>query len=85
MTRVLFLPFQLECLLFLLFAVLQWQVFPAICQTTIMKVDHSLLVFNNRGKTFSPSSSKMSAKRYHFANKGPYSQSYGFSSSHVWM
>ena len=84
-TRVLFLPFQLECLLFLLFAVLQWQVFPAICQTTIMKVDHSLLVFNNRGKTFSPSSSKMSAKRYHFANKGPYSQSYGFSSSHVWM
>ena len=21
----------------------------------------------------------------HFANKGPYSQSYGFSSSHVWM
>ena len=24
-------------------------------------------------------------KRYHFANKGPSSQSYGFSSSHVWM
>ena len=24
-------------------------------------------------------------KRHHFANKGPYSQSYGFSSSHVWM
>ena len=23
--------------------------------------------------------------RHHFANKGPYSQSYGFSSSHVWM
>ena len=22
---------------------------------------------------------------YHFANKGPYSQSYDFSSSHVWM
>ena len=22
---------------------------------------------------------------YHFANKGPYGQSYGFSSSHVWM
>ena len=22
---------------------------------------------------------------YHFANKGPYSQSYGFSNSHVWM
>ena len=24
-------------------------------------------------------------QRHHFANKGPYSQSYGFSSSHVWM
>ena len=24
-------------------------------------------------------------QRYHFANKGPYSQSYGFSSSHVWI
>ena len=24
-------------------------------------------------------------QRYHFANKGPYSQSDGFSSSHVWM
>ena len=23
--------------------------------------------------------------RDHFANKGPYSQSYGFSSSHLWM
>ena len=23
--------------------------------------------------------------RHHFTNKGPYSQSYGFSSSHVWM
>ena len=24
-------------------------------------------------------------KRYYFANKGPYSQSYGFSTSHVWI
>ena len=24
-------------------------------------------------------------QRYHFANQSPYSQSYGFSSSHVWM
>ena len=24
-------------------------------------------------------------QRYHFANKGPYSQSYDFSSSQVWM
>ena len=24
-------------------------------------------------------------QRYYFANKGPYSQGYGFSSGHVWM
>ena len=24
-------------------------------------------------------------QRHYFANKGPYNQSYGFSSSHVWM
>ena len=24
-------------------------------------------------------------QRHHFADKGPYSQSYGFSGSHVWM
>ena len=24
-------------------------------------------------------------QRHHLSNKGPYSQSYGFSSSHVWM
>ena len=27
----------------------------------------------------------MKKQRYHFDNKSPYSQSYGFSSSHVWM
>ena len=29
--------------------------------------------------------STVKKQRYHFADKGPYSQSYGFSSSHVWM
>ena len=29
--------------------------------------------------------SVLKSKRHHFANKGPYSQSYDFSSSHVWM
>ena len=24
-------------------------------------------------------------QRHHFANRGPFSQGYGFSSSHVWM
>ena len=27
----------------------------------------------------------MKKQRHHFADKGPYSQSYGFSRSHVWM
>ena len=27
----------------------------------------------------------MKKQRHHFADKGPYSESYGFSSSHVWM
>ena len=28
---------------------------------------------------------RITKQRYHFANKGPYSQNYGFSHSHVWM
>ena len=35
----------------------------------------------------SESQTQLSKKNFHFdfANKGPYSQSYSFSSSHVWM
>ena len=29
--------------------------------------------------------SMLKKQRYHFANKGPTSQSYGFSSSHLWI
>ena len=29
--------------------------------------------------------SELKMQRHHFANKGPSSQGYGFSSSHVWM
>ena len=28
---------------------------------------------------------RIKKKKHHLANKGPYSQSYGFSSSHVWI
>ena len=28
---------------------------------------------------------KKERERHHFVNKGPYSQSYGFSSNHAWM
>ena len=37
------------------------------------------------GKAMTNLDSILEKQRYHFANKSPYSQSYGFSSSHVWM
>ena len=36
-------------------------------------------------KTYDKSRQNIKKKRHHFANKGLYSQSYGFSSSHVQM
>ena len=36
-------------------------------------------------KTMTNLDSILKGKRHHFAYKHPYSQSYGFSSSHVWM
>ena len=36
-------------------------------------------------KAMTKQDSVLEGKRHHFANKGPYCQSYGFSSSHVWM
>ena len=32
-----------------------------------------------------PTRQHIKKQRYYFANKGPSSQSYGFSTSHVWM
>ena len=37
------------------------------------------------GKVMTNLDSILEKQRYHFANKSPYSQSYGFSSSRVWM
>ena len=37
------------------------------------------------GKPSDKSRQYIKKQRHDFANKGPYSQSYGFSSSHVWM
>ena len=37
------------------------------------------------GKAVTNLDNILEKQRYHFANKSPYSQSYGFSSSHVWM
>ena len=36
-------------------------------------------------KSFDKPKQCIKKQRHHFPNKGPYSQSYGFSSSHVWM
>ena len=36
-------------------------------------------------KSYSKSRQRIKKQRHYFANKGPSSQSYGFSSSHVWM
>ena len=45
-----------------------------------MKLRHLLL-----GRTAMTNLQHIKKQRHHFADKGPYSQSYGFSSSHVWM
>ena len=37
------------------------------------------------GKSYDQPRQNIKKQRYYFAKKGPSSQSYGFSSSHVWM
>ena len=37
------------------------------------------------GKSYDKSRQCIKKQRHHFADKSPYSQSYGFSRSHVWM
>ena len=39
----------------------------------------------SRNKSYDQSRQHIKKQRHYFANKGPSSQSYGFSSSHVWM
>ena len=36
-------------------------------------------------KSYDKSRQHIKKQRYHFASKGPYSQSYGLSSSQIWM
>ena len=35
--------------------------------------------------SYDKSRQRIIKQRHYFVNKGPYSQSYGFSSSHLWM
>ena len=45
------------------------------------KIKRCLLCGRNYGKP----RQRIKKQRHHFADKGPYRQSYGFSSSHAWM
>ena len=36
-------------------------------------------------KSYDKPKQHIKKQRHHFADKGPYSQSYGFSSGHVWI
>ena len=37
------------------------------------------------GRSYDRTRQDIKKQRHYFANKGPFNQSYGFSSSHVWM
>ena len=46
---------------------------------------HEIKTFTPWKKSYDQPRYHIEKQRYYFANKGPSSQGYGFSSSHVWM
>ena len=61
---------------------------PGIESRSLMSLLHwqaGALQLELPGKPHDKHRQHIKKQRHHFANKGPYSQSYGFSSSHVWM
>ena len=46
---------------------------------------HEIKRFTPWKKSYGQARQHIKKQRHHFASKGPSSQSYGFSSSHVWM
>ena len=46
---------------------------------------HDIKTFDPWKKTYDQPRQHIEKQRYYFANKGPSSQGYGFSNSHVWM
>ena len=46
---------------------------------------HEIKTFAHWKETYDKPRQHIKKQRHHFANKGPHSQSYGFSSSHAWM
>ena len=53
-------------------------------KTVVLADDMILYIMLLGRKTMTNLDSVIKKQRHHFAEKGPYSQSYGFSSSHVW-
>ena len=46
---------------------------------------HEIKMLTPWKESYDQSKQRIKKQRHYFANKGPSSQSYGFSSSHVWM
>ena len=46
---------------------------------------HEIKTLAPRKKSYDHPRQRIKKQRHYFANKGPSSQSYGFSSGHVWM
>ena len=46
---------------------------------------HEIKIIASWKKSYNKPRQHIKKQRHYFANKGPYSQSYGFSSSHVWI
>ena len=46
---------------------------------------HDIKTLTPRKKRYNQPRQHIKKQRHYFANKGPSSQSYGFSSSHIWM
>ena len=57
-----------------------------VCMASTHKIDMSLSKLREMVKEgYDQPRQHIRKQRYYFANKGPSSQGYGFSSSHVWM
>ena len=53
--------------------------------TSDVDCSHEIKTLAPWKKSFDQPRQHITKQRHYFANKGPSSQSYGFSSSHVWM
>ena len=59
-----------------------------LCNNNINDYSHEIrrcLLLGKKAMTSLDRRQHIKKQRHHFADKGPYSQSYGLSSSHVWM